>query len=717
MTAPSSQPRRFKIHFRWWKRGYSIALVTLLALALRLWAVWQLPLDADEPVYMRAASDYADLMARGDWSGVVDYQGNAEHPPLVKLLYSIPFQLFDPPFGESPELLFNRIMSAVFGTIAVFLLSLIDPLAGLFLAFHSMTIKYTSEVYLEALPLAAIIGSVLALERASKGSRRWYWISAVLLGIAIAGKMTYGMIVFVLVYFWFSKRPIPWKQLLLYGVVALVSFWAFNPSLWHDPLGRLQQSLFFHAGYTQSADVLRANYPWYQPVIWIITTVPWHPNVFFFLTSDDLIFWLSIAGFGLALKQRPWTAVWLASILAILLAWPTKWPQYTVILAPAMSLIASGAVRWFIDWARKKDSYWDYLSEMLPRPPKLFWILLFGLVIVLLTGKVVYEVQMAVLRRGWVQMNSTGTPLPSNEIHDLKTTPDGRVALATTNGAAIWTPNEDAPWGQVGQWYVPANSGIIDRNVLSLLQDSRGTWWFGTEQGLSSFDGQTWTSYTASEIRLENAQINALAEDSQGQIWVGTLSGASVWDGQTWTAYTAAPGGLLDTAIYSLEIQPTPNGDVIWFGGGLGISRLDWQTQSWQTDDFHDLGLGWAGIADLYLDSKDQMWAGTLGSGLACWDGTAWTFYRTSNSDIPYNYVQAITETDPGIYWVGVGLPTEPGGLLVRFDGQNWKRYNEHNSGFAGSEPLALAEDSIGRLWIGTAAGGLQIYTLQTEEE
>jgi len=168
MTAPSLKPRRFKIHFRWWKRSYSIALVTLLALALRLWAAWQLPLDADEPVYMRAASDYADLMARGDWSGIVNYQGNAEHPPLVKLLYSIPFQLFDPPFGESPELLFNRIVSAVLGTIAVFLLSLIDPLAGLFLAFHSMAIKYTSEVYLEALPLAAIIGSVLALERASK---------------------------------------------------------------------------------------------------------------------------------------------------------------------------------------------------------------------------------------------------------------------------------------------------------------------------------------------------------------------------------------------------------------------------------------------------------------------------------------------------------------------------------------------------------------------
>ncbi len=37
--------------FRWWKRNYSIILVVLFALLLRLWAVWQLPMDADEPVY------------------------------------------------------------------------------------------------------------------------------------------------------------------------------------------------------------------------------------------------------------------------------------------------------------------------------------------------------------------------------------------------------------------------------------------------------------------------------------------------------------------------------------------------------------------------------------------------------------------------------------------------------------------------------------------
>jgi hypothetical protein len=719
MTTISSQPlpRRFRIHFRWWKRAYSIALVSLLALALRLWAAWQLPLDADEPVYLRAASDYADLIANRDWGGVVDYAGNSEHPPLVKLLYSIPFQLFDPPFGESPELIFNRIISAFFGTLAVFLLSLMDPLAGLFLAFHSLVIKYTSEVYLEALPLAAVIGSVLSLERSQKGIWRWYWISAVLLGIAVAGKMTYGMIVVVMAYFWISQRPVSWKRLCLYGVVALISFWAANPSLWHDPLGRLQQMISYHAGYTQSIDVLRADYPWYQPMLWIITTVPWHPNVFFFLTSDDIVFWVSIAGLGLAFKRRPWSAVWLVSILVLLLFWPTKWPQYTIILIPAMCLIAADAIRWFVNWAQKKDSYWDYLSEMLPRPPKLFWILLFGLVGVLLTGKIVYEIQKAVLRQGWVQMSSVGTPLPSDRIFDIQTTLDGRVALATANGAAIWTPNEEAPWGQSGEWYVPANSGIIGENVLAILQDNQGEWWFGTDQGLSHFDGKIWTSYSALDMNLDNSQVNALAEDSMGQIWVGTLAGASVWNGQIWIPYTAPSAGLVDDVIYAIEIHPTPTGDLIWFGGALGVSRLDWSNQSWQSFDFHDLGLGWAGVADLYLDTGGMLWAGTMGGGLACWDGTGWIFYRTSNSDIPYNYVQAIIETTPGVYWLGVGLPTEPGGVLVRFDGVNWTRYNEFNSGFTGSEPYALAKDDQGRLWIGTATNGLQIYTIQSEEK
>ena len=70
------------------RRG-AILLVILLALILRLWAAFRLPVDFDEPVYMQAAFDYAQAIRAGGLNGVINYPEVSEHPPLVKLLYSL----------------------------------------------------------------------------------------------------------------------------------------------------------------------------------------------------------------------------------------------------------------------------------------------------------------------------------------------------------------------------------------------------------------------------------------------------------------------------------------------------------------------------------------------------------------------------------------------------------------------------------------------------
>jgi len=62
--------------FRWWKRNNSIILVVLFALLLRLWAVWQLPMDADEPVYLKAGNDYAEFIKAGDVREIINYEYN-----------------------------------------------------------------------------------------------------------------------------------------------------------------------------------------------------------------------------------------------------------------------------------------------------------------------------------------------------------------------------------------------------------------------------------------------------------------------------------------------------------------------------------------------------------------------------------------------------------------------------------------------------------------
>ena len=70
-----------------WKRRRDLFFIVLLALLLRLWAAWQLPVDADEPVYLQAAYDYAQFIRAGEAASIINYSQNFEHPPLVKLLY------------------------------------------------------------------------------------------------------------------------------------------------------------------------------------------------------------------------------------------------------------------------------------------------------------------------------------------------------------------------------------------------------------------------------------------------------------------------------------------------------------------------------------------------------------------------------------------------------------------------------------------------------
>lgn len=700
--------------FRWWKRNYSIILVVLFALLLRLWAVWQLPMDADEPVYLKAGNDYAEFIKAGDVREIINYEYNREHPALVKLLYSIPYMFIDSTFGSNLDLTINRLQSVLFGVGSVFLLATIDPLAGLFLAFHTMTIKYTSEVYLESLPLLAILGCVFAFRKVQRGQMKWLWISAALLGVAGASKYTYLMIVMTLAYLWIKDKGIPWKYLVAFTVLSVSVFYILNPTLWTDPFHRFLDAFLFHASYSQSIAVQTAKYPWYQPILWISNEVPWHPQVFFFFGSDIFIFWLTILGFQKSWKDQPWTLFWFISCLAILLVWPTKWPQYSLILTVPMCLISSHFIRNAIEWAVRKESYWDYLKEMLPVPPKAFWIILILLTVAVITGKVNYEVQMAMLRRGWMSIAEVVTPLPSNSVRDIQIGQDGSVVLATSNGVAMWIPDGSSPWGDQPVWYSSSNSGLPGNDVYAIHQDESGNWWVGTSDGLGVFDGSNWTKYRSADYGLAAAKILTIAEESNGAIWIGTVTGASRWDGVEWKAYTSE-NSLMDDAVYAIEIEPTVQGDIVWFGQNGGISKFNQESNQWSYDQFSSLDIDPGGITVMYHDSQDRMLVGTVSGGLGIWENEQWTFFRASNSPIPLNHITAIHESAPGQYWLGLAYPSEPGGILAYFSDGEWIQYTTKNSGFLGSEPTAIVQDDQGRVWIGMAANGVNIFDVNKQ--
>jgi hypothetical protein len=425
-----------------------IAAIVLLAAALRECAVTRLPFDFDEPVYGEAAIRYADHIRSGDLAGLVNESYAAEHPGLVKLLYAGVLLTYpplppSPPAGEPvPQIYIDsalsvRRSSAFFGVIHVLLLALVSPPAGALLAIHTYTVKYTAQIYLEALPMFTATVAVLAYIRAQKeanaraqrrkgasdlegelevtggidpsspvakqssrvfaslrlgvnSSAPWWALSAVALGLTAAGKYVYAVaglaIVADYLWRWLGQRrgaqqvaggrwqvarqtaispapPLPsspaFLPLLAWGVLALIVFYAANPYLWPNPIGRLFESLTFHAAYSQSQHVQQSGYPWYQPFVWLFTPQPvrWHP--FAIVTPLDTLTAVS----GLLGLRRMWGAyggngrvivLWWGIGLLFLLLWSTKWPQYSLIMTAPMCLCAAEGLRWL--WSLRPDS-------------------------------------------------------------------------------------------------------------------------------------------------------------------------------------------------------------------------------------------------------------------------------------------------------------------------------------------------------------------------
>ena len=122
----------------------------------------------------------------------------------------------------------------------------------------------------------------------------------------------------------------------------MIVFFLADPYLWPDPINRLRDSLGYHGRYaTTAAEVQEANFPIWQPLVWLAQSVPWHPGVFA-VSLDAIILLFAIVGLKRLWQKYRVFALWLIIMLVFLLFWPTKWPQYILMLTAPLALSAGG---------------------------------------------------------------------------------------------------------------------------------------------------------------------------------------------------------------------------------------------------------------------------------------------------------------------------------------------------------------------------------------
>ena len=370
------------------RHAAAVLLVVLLAAALRLYAAQRLDVDYDEPVYLSAAVEYANAMRSGDLKMLAWSEHTYEHPALQKILYGVVL-LTQPPLQRLPDNDLPRLapiasteagrwniaarhQSVVAGTLAVLALAIVNPLAGFFLAVCTLSVKYTSEVYLEALPLLTGLLSALAYLRwyaavqndtaAARRSIRWLMLSAVLLGITAAGKYVHAVVgIAILFHLILSalRAHLPrgvLPYIAAWGGLSLIAFFLFDPYLWPHPVERLTKSLLFHQDFQDSRLVEMYSYPLWQPLRWLSAFSAYYklgPAAAFLINIDTFVFVAAILGLPRLHKLQPFFFYWLVIGVVFLLLWETKWPQYTLIILAPFSLAAAHGVLTVWDLAHR----------------------------------------------------------------------------------------------------------------------------------------------------------------------------------------------------------------------------------------------------------------------------------------------------------------------------------------------------------------------------
>lgn len=154
---------------------------------------------------------------------------------------------------------------------------------------------------------------------------------------------------------------------------------------------------------------------------------------------------------------------------------------------------------------------------------------------------------------------TVGDGLPSNDISALHELVTGELLIATSSGLVVW--------GERGVQPVPESLHLPDPRINQIHLANDRTYWFATMNGLVHWDGERSTVFTTRD-GLPSNRISCLAEDAFGMMLVGTHDGLA-------------------------RVRAT--------GGGEVASILE---------------LGGIHVSSLFVDGKDRLWVGTVGSGV-----------------------------------------------------------------------------------------------------
>ena len=255
--------------------------------------------------------------------------------------------------------------------------------------------------------------------------------------------------------------------------------------------------------------------------------------------------------------------------------------------------------------------------------------------------------------------------------------------------------------------------GLAQESILAVVQDRDGFMWFGSQSGLSRFDGYRAINYhneTSDPHSLVNNWVRVLHVDRAGKIWIGTDGGLDRFDPDTQRFAHFAPDepgkrGNGNRHIHAI-LDDGNNG--LWLATADGLQHFDIASGTFKT--WHrQAGVAGSLASDavnaLALDAGGRLWIGTsAGLDSLAPGASQFDHHALSGVDAKLNTVSALLMDATGTLWIGTQAGVETWKLAA---GPAGRRRLGAPEAITSGAITVLFQDTDTTVWAGTHDDGL----------
>jgi signal transduction histidine kinase/ligand-binding sensor domain-containing protein/CheY-like chemotaxis protein/HPt (histidine-containing phosphotransfer) domain-containing protein len=283
------------------------------------------------------------------------------------------------------------------------------------------------------------------------------------------------------------------------------------------------------------------------------------------------------------------------------------------------------------------------------------------------------------------------------------------LALACLLGGVAWA----APAPTLRFEHLSVDDGLAQESVLAIVQDQDGFMWFGTQSGLSRYDGYRFTNYrnlVGDPTSLVNNWVRVLYVDRKGRLWIGTDGGLALFhpESGSFSSYLPDESAKRGNGNRHIRAIVDDGKEGLWLATSDGLQHFDIGTGRFAT--WHHVpgvadSLASDNISSLAIERGGRLWIGSS-AGLDSLEPDLMRFnHFPSPRGGKFDAIQALLLDAGQRLWIG-----SMGGLERRAKGQDGAaelvRFGEPE-GMPSGEISTLYQDAEHKIWVGSRDRGL----------